>query len=111
MSLSVHFLKNKSVDHYQALTAADIGIAMGSGSKSLRCDYAIVITDPFIGDVAISSASFVLLSADLRSLLTLSDLSRKVFNRVKLNFVGGCLSVYGLPITSQWYNSALCGGI
>ncbi|KIM78679.1 hypothetical protein PILCRDRAFT_98319 [Piloderma croceum F 1598] len=53
-----------------ALTAADIGVAIGSGS-----------------DVAISSASFILLSSNLQSLLTLSDLSRKVFNRVKQNFV------------------------
>ena len=40
-----------------------------------------------VGDVAISSASFILLSSNLQSLLTLSDLSRKVFNRVKQNFV------------------------
>lgn len=53
-----------------ALTAADVGIAIGSGS-----------------DVAISSASFILVSSNLRSLLTLSDLSRTVFSRVKFNFV------------------------
>lgn len=53
-----------------ALTAADVGIAIGSGS-----------------DVAISSASFILVSSNLRSLLTLADLSRTVFNRVKFNFV------------------------
>ena len=53
-----------------ALTAADVGIAIGSGS-----------------DVAISSASFILVSSNLRSLLTLTDLSRTVFNRVKFNFV------------------------
>lgn len=67
-----------------ALTAADIGIAIGSGS-----------------DVAISSASFILLSSNLRCLLTLSDLSRKVFNRVKLNFL--CATMYNvvaLPIAA-----------
>ena len=53
-----------------ALTAADVGIAIGSGS-----------------DVAISSASFILVSSNLRSLLTLTDLSTTVFNRVKFNFV------------------------
>ena len=53
-----------------ALSAADVGIAIGSGS-----------------DVAISSASFILVSSNLRSLLTLTDLSRTVFNRVKFNFV------------------------
>ncbi|TBU32915.1 heavy metal translocatin [Dichomitus squalens] len=60
-----------------ALTAADVGIAIGSGS-----------------DVAISSASFILVSSNLRSLLTLTDLSRTVFNRVKINFLWA--SVYNL---------------
>ena len=54
----------------QALSAADIGIAVGSGS-----------------DVALSSASFILVSSNLKGLLALTKLSRKVFNRVKINFV------------------------
>ena len=54
----------------KALTTADVGIAIGSGS-----------------DVAISSASFILVKSNLQSILTLRDLSRKVFNRVKFNFV------------------------
>ena len=53
-----------------ALAAADVGVAIGSGS-----------------DVAISSAAFILVSSNLQGLLTLSDLSRTVFNRVKFNFV------------------------
>lgn len=53
-----------------ALTAADVGIAIGSGS-----------------DIAISAAEFVLVSSGLTSLLTLIDLSRVVFRRVKFNFV------------------------
>lgn len=52
-----------------ALTAADVGIAIGSGS-----------------DVAISSAAFVLVSSNLDSVLKLLDLSRTVFNRIKFNF-------------------------
>ncbi|OAF59942.2 hypothetical protein VC83_03206 [Pseudogymnoascus destructans] len=52
-----------------ALTAADAGIAIGSGS-----------------DVAISSAKFVLVSSNLHSLLILITLSRTVFQRVKFNF-------------------------
>ncbi|KAI9771627.1 MAG: hypothetical protein M1840_001842 [Geoglossum simile] len=52
-----------------ALTMADVGIAIGSGS-----------------DVAISSAKFVLVGSDLGSLLTLTTLSRAVFRRVKFNF-------------------------
>ncbi|KAI0824782.1 heavy metal translocatin [Trametes gibbosa] len=67
-----------------ALTAADVGIAIGSGS-----------------DVAISSASFVLVSSNLRSLLTLSDLSRTVFNRVKFNFFWACIyNLIALPIAA-----------
>lgn len=54
----------------KALAASDVGVAIGSGS-----------------DVAISSASFILVSSNLKSLVTLCDLSRKVFNRVKQNFV------------------------
>lgn len=52
-----------------ALTAADVGIAIGSGS-----------------DIAISAAEFVLVSSRLSSLLTLIDLSRVVFRRIKFNF-------------------------
>jgi Cu+-exporting ATPase len=47
-----------------------VAIAIGSGS-----------------DVALSSASFVLVSSDLNGILTLVDLSATVFRRVKLNFV------------------------
>jgi len=54
----------------QALTAGDVGIAMGSGT-----------------DITLSSAEFVLLSSNLHTLLILTDLSRKVSRRVKFNFV------------------------
>lgn len=60
-----------------ALTIADVGIAIGSGS-----------------DVAISSAEFVLMSSRLTSLLILIDLSRIVFRRVWFNF--GWALVYNL---------------
>ncbi|KAI0775940.1 heavy metal translocatin [Trametes elegans] len=67
-----------------ALTAADVGVAIGSGS-----------------DVAISSASFILVSSNLRSLLTLSDLSRTVFNRVKFNFFWASIyNLIALPIAA-----------
>ncbi|KZT38320.1 heavy metal translocatin [Sistotremastrum suecicum HHB10207 ss-3] len=52
-----------------ALASADVSIAIGSGS-----------------DVAISSASFILVSSNLWSILTLTDLSRAVFRRIKFNF-------------------------
>lgn len=40
-----------------------------------------------LGDVAISSAKFILVSSNLYTLLTLTDLSCKVFTRIKFNFV------------------------
>jgi heavy metal translocating P-type ATPase len=60
-----------------ALTAADVGIAIGSGS-----------------DVAISSADFVLATSKLTAVLTLLELSRTVFRRIKFNF--GWAVVYNL---------------
>lgn len=53
-----------------ALTAADVSIAMASGS-----------------DVAVSSASFILLTSDLNQIPELVNLSRRVFRRVKMNFI------------------------
>ncbi|KAJ7095363.1 E1-E2 ATPase-domain-containing protein [Mycena belliarum] len=67
-----------------ALTVADIGVAIGSGS-----------------DVAISSASFILLSSDLRALITLCDLSRSIMKRVRVNFVWAILyNLAALPIAA-----------
>jgi P-type E1-E2 ATPase len=67
-----------------ALAASDIGIAIGSGS-----------------DIAISSASFILVSSNLESLLTLSDLSKTVLNRVKLNFMWAIMyNVIAVPIAA-----------
>jgi Cu+-exporting ATPase len=60
-----------------ALTTADVGIAIGSGS-----------------DIAISSAEFVLVSSNLNSLITLLDLSKFVFRRIKFNF--GWALVYNM---------------
>jgi P-type E1-E2 ATPase len=69
---------------FPALTAADAGIAIGSGS-----------------DVAISSAKFVLVSSNLHSLLTLITLSRTVFQRVKFNFAWALVyNVVLLPIAA-----------
>lgn len=60
-----------------ALTKADVGIAIGSGS-----------------DVAISSAAFVLSTSDLGGVFTLLDLSRAVLRRIRVNFAWA--AVYNL---------------
>merc|ERR1711939_610914 len=67
-----------------ALTVADVGIAIGSGSE-----------------VAISSAGFVLVSSNLRSLPVLIDLSRAVFRRIKFNFFWAALyNMIALPVAA-----------
>ncbi|OJI99951.1 hypothetical protein ASPVEDRAFT_26713 [Aspergillus versicolor CBS 583.65] len=65
------------VNDSPALTAADVSIAMASGS-----------------DVAINSASFILLNSELDTILQLALLSRRVINRIKMNF--GWAVVYNL---------------
>ena len=52
-----------------ALTTADVSISLSSAS-----------------DIAMNSSSFILLSSSLESVITLFDLSSRVFRRVKLNF-------------------------
>ncbi|KIW53171.1 hypothetical protein PV05_08763 [Exophiala xenobiotica] len=60
-----------------ALSAADVSIALSSGS-----------------DVAITTASFILLNSDLKTILSLVRLAKRVFLRVKLNFAWA--AVYNL---------------
>ena len=52
-----------------ALAAADVSISLSSAS-----------------DIAVNSSSFILLSSSLDSVVTLFDLSARVFRRVKMNF-------------------------
>ncbi|KAF2223459.1 E1-E2 ATPase-domain-containing protein [Elsinoe ampelina] len=82
------------VNDAPSLAAADVGIAIGSGS-----------------DVAISAAHFVLLRSDLGALLTLVRLSRKVFDRVRWNF--GWALVYNLcalPVAAGVLFPVVLGG-
>lgn len=62
-----------------ALTAADVSIALSSGS-----------------DVAITSASFILLNSNLTTILHLTRLAKRVFLRVKLNFAWS--AVYNIAL-------------
>ena len=78
-----------------ALAAADVGIAVASGS-----------------DVAVQSASFILVHSDLRAVLTLVSLSRAVFRRVILNFVWAALyNMIALPVAAGvLYPATTSGG-
>lgn len=77
-----------------ALASADVSIALSSGS-----------------DVAINSASFILLNSDLQTVLELVRLAKRVFWRVKANFVWAAAYNLALipvaaglfyPIGSHW---------
>ena len=77
-----------------ALAAADVSVALSSGS-----------------DVAINSASFILLNSDLQTVLELVRLAKRVFWRVKANFVWAAVYNFALvpvaagvfyPIGSHW---------
>ncbi len=67
-----------------ALTVADVGIAMGSGT-----------------DIAIESGGIVLVKNDLRDVDKALALSKKTFNRIKLNlFWAFIYNVLGIPVAA-----------
>lgn len=67
-----------------ALTTADVGIAMGSGT-----------------DIAIESGDIVLVQNDLRGVVWALTMSKKTFNRIKLNLFWALIyNVIGIPIAA-----------
>ncbi|MQB92055.1 copper-translocating P-type ATPase [Limosilactobacillus reuteri] len=67
-----------------ALSTADVGIAMGSGT-----------------DIAIDSGGIVLVQNDLRGVVRALDTSKKIFNRIKLNLFWALIyNVIGIPIAA-----------
>ncbi|KAI1911122.1 hypothetical protein LOZ12_004518 [Ophidiomyces ophidiicola] len=76
-----------------ALAAADVSIAMASGS-----------------DVAVNSAGFILLNSDLRTILELCTLSRRVFRRVKWNFMWAAVyNVCLIPVAAGVFYPIVTG--
>ena len=72
-----------------ALTTADVGIAMGSGT-----------------DIAIESGGIVLVKNDLQDVVTALELSKKTFNRIRLNlFWAFIYNVIGIPIAAGVFYS------
>lgn len=67
-----------------ALSTADVGIAMGSGT-----------------DIAIDSGGIVLVQNDLRCVVRALDISKKTFNRIKLNLFWALIyNTIGIPIAA-----------
>ena len=67
-----------------ALSTSDVGIAMGSGT-----------------DIAIDSGGIVLVRNDLRGVVRALDISKKTFNRIKLNLFWALIyNVIGIPIAA-----------
>lgn len=77
-----------------ALTTADVGIAIGSGS-----------------DIAISSAEFVLVTSNLTALLTLLELAQTIFRRIKFNFAWALIyNLVALPVAAGVLYPIVAGG-
>ncbi|KAI0477579.1 copper transporting P-type ATPase [Xylariaceae sp. FL0804] len=77
-----------------ALTTADVGVAVGSGS-----------------DVAISSAAFVLVHSNLAAVPALLDLSKAVFARVRLNFAWALVyNLLAVPVAAGCFYPIRTGG-
>jgi HAD ATPase, P-type, family IC len=67
-----------------ALSTADVGVAMGSGT-----------------DIAIESGDIVLMQDNLKNLLNALQISKKIFNRIKINlFWAFIYNVIGIPIAA-----------
>ncbi|KAI4309080.1 copper-translocating P-type ATPase [Lactobacillus intestinalis] len=67
-----------------ALSTANVGIAMGSGT-----------------DIAIDSGGIVLVQNDLRGVVRALDISKKTFNRIKLNLFWALIyNTIGIPIAA-----------
>jgi len=67
-----------------ALAEADVGIAIGAGT-----------------DVALDSADIILVKNELNDVFTAIDLSRVIFNRIRINYLWACIyNLSAIPIAA-----------
>eukprot|EP01114_Cavostelium_apophysatum_P007114 TRINITY_DN1883_c0_g1_i2.p1 TRINITY_DN1883_c0_g1~~TRINITY_DN1883_c0_g1_i2.p1 ORF type:complete len:1016 (+),score=313.48 TRINITY_DN1883_c0_g1_i2:236-3283(+) len=67
-----------------ALAESDVGIAIGAGT-----------------DIAIEAAGMVLVKSDLRDVVTAIDLSKRTFNRIRMNYVLSMFyNICGIPLAA-----------
>ncbi|KAI4090238.1 MAG: hypothetical protein LQ344_004864 [Seirophora lacunosa] len=90
----------KEKEKPQKATIAFIGDGINDAPALLSASVSIALSSS-ANDIALSAASFVLLSPSLETVLELLDLSRRVFGRIKANFVWACVyNVVLVPVAA-----------